>query len=406
VSTLPRHTLRIPATLVRGGTSRGLVFKEEDLPPDPELRDLVFLAALGSPDVRQLDGVGAGDSHCSKVAVVRPSARADADVDFLFGEVAIGEPRVDYAGNSGNIIAALGPYALDEGWVEAREPRTLVRIHNLNTGKPIEVLVPVEHGRAAEDGSFAIDGVPGVGPRIDMRFPEPGGAVTGRLLTTDGPVSTLPVPGVGPVRATLVDAANPVVFVDGAALGVDPATPPPALNADAALLERLQAIRAAASVRFGLVPRPQDAWSHSPMIPFLVMLFAPSTYPSFSEPTRTLAPREMDLCARVLSLNLVHKSINVTVSVATTAAALIPGSLVHAASGGAAEGGELRIGHPSGVVRTAGNTATRDAAPHVEWVSLGRTARRIMDGEVLAQPSKLRWLSSLRRSVSREVSRR
>ncbi len=393
---LPRHTLRIPAVLVRGGTSRGLVFKREDLPADETLRDLVFLAALGSPDVRQLDGVGAGDSHCSKVAIVSRSDSPRADVDFLFGEVAIREARVDYAGNSGNIISALGPFALDEGWVQARAPETLVRIHNLNTGKPIELLVPVRDGRADDDGDFAIDGVPGFGPRIDMRFPDPGGAVTGRLLTADGPVSTLQVPGVGEVHASLVDAANPVVFVDGARMGVSPGAQPPALNADTALLERLQAVRAAASVRFGLVGRPQDAWGYSPMIPFLVMLFPPSAYASFSDADRTLAPADMDLCARVLSLNLVHKSINVTVSVATTAAALVPGTLVHEISSGAAAAGSLRIGHPSGVVHTAGAARRTGSRWDVEWVRLGRTARRIMQGEVLVQPAKLRWLARLR----------
>jgi hypothetical protein len=396
MSDLPRHTLRIPAVLMRGGTSRGLVFKREDLPDDDDLRDMIFLAALGSPDLRQLDGVGAGDSHCSKVAIVSPSASADADVDFLFGEVAIGEARVDYAGNSGNIISALGSFALDEGWVAAREPETLVRINNLNTGKSIELLVPVRDGRADEDGEFRIDGVPGFGPRIDMRFPDPGGAVTGRLLGEDGPLSRLPVAGLGDVEATLIDAANPVVFIDGAALGMDPATPPPALNADRALLEHLQAIRAAAAVRFGLVARPEDAWGYSPMVPFLVMLFAPCAYPSISDRERTLAPVDMDLCARVLSLNLVHKSINVTVSVATTAAALVPGTLVHAVSRGAAASGALRIGHPSGVVHTLGAAHQTNGQWHVDWVRLGRTARRIMQGEILVQPAKLRWLAQLR----------
>jgi len=396
VTELPRHTLRVPAVLVRGGTSRGLVFRREDLPQDPELRDLVFLAALGSPDARQLDGVGAGDSHCSKIAVVERSRRDDADLDFLFGEVAISEARVDYAGNSGNIIAALGPFALDEGWVQARAPQTLVRIHNLNTGKPIELLVPVEHGRAAEDGDFRIDGVPGFGPRIDMRFPHPGGAVTGRLLSAGGPLSRLEVPGLGTVAASLVDAANPVVFVDGTALGVDPGAAPAALNADRALLDRLQAIRAAASVRFGLVARAEDAWGFSPMIPFLVLVFPPRAYPSLADASRRIEPAEMDLCARVLSLDLVHKSINVTVSVATTAAALVPGTLVHEASAGAAAGGALRIGHPSGVVHTAGEARGEGAGIEVQWVSLGRTARRILEGEVLVQPAKLRWLAQLR----------
>jgi hypothetical protein len=336
---LPRHTLQIPAVLVRGGTSRGLVFKARDLPGDDELRDLIFVAALGSPDVRQLDGVGAGDSHCSKIAVVSPSQSADADMDFLFGEVSITEPRVDYQGNSGNIISALGPFALDEGWVEAVAPETLVRIHNLNTGKHIEVLVPVEHGRASEDGDFQIDGVPGVGPRIDLNFPSPGGAVTSALLTADGPRSKLDVPGLGMVDASLIDAANPVVFIDGSSMGVDPQTPPAQLNTNAALLKDLQAIRAAAAVRFGLVGHAKDAWDFSPMVPFLQMVFPSAQYQSLSDSKRIVAAEEMDFCARIVSMNLIHKSINVTVSVATTAAALIPGTLVHEISRGAAQSG-------------------------------------------------------------------
>jgi 2-methylaconitate cis-trans-isomerase PrpF len=326
-------------------------------------------------------------------------------VDFLFGEVAITEPRVDYAGNSGNIISALGPFALDEGWVEAVAPQTLVRINNLNTGKTIEVMVPVENGRAAEDGDFTVDGVPGFGPRIDLRFPFPGGAVTKSLFTADGPRSQLEVPGVGVLEATLIDAANPVVFIDGAAFGVDPCTPPAVLNADADLLARLQAVRAAAAVRFQMVQRPEQAWQFSPMIPFLLMLFAPSDYPSISDRSRTLSPADMDLCTRIVSMNLIHKSINVTVSVATTSAALIPGTLVHEFSHGAAQSGQLRIGHPSGVAHTSGSARKRPADEHgeegweIEFVSLGRTARRIMQGEVLVQPSKIRWLQDMRATL-------
>ena len=216
------------------------------------------------------------------------------------------------------------------------------------------------------------------------------------VMTADGPVSRLDVAQIGQVEATLVDAANPVVFVDGAALGVDPLRSPPDINADVDLLQRLQAIRSAASVRFGMVDDPARAWEHSPMIPFLVLLFAPSNYPSFTDADRMLDPSEMDLAARVISLNLVHKSINVTVSVATTAAALVPGTLVHAISNGAAASGTLRIGHPSGVVHTGGAARVVAGENHIEWVRLGRTARRIMQGEVLVQPSKLRWLAQLR----------
>lgn len=393
---IPRHTLKIPAVLARGGTSRGLIFKREDLPEDEALWDLIFLTALGSPDPRQLDGVGAGDSHTSKIAVVNASTRADADVDFLFGEVAITEARVDYAGNSGNIIAALGPFAVDEGWVPLRTPSTPVRIHNLNTGKRIELDVPVSAGRAAEDGEFEMPGVNGPSARVDMRFPEPGGAVTGSLLTTDGARSRLQLEDGSSVEATLVDAANPVVFVNGGALGVAPDSTPAQLNSDLDLLRRLQAIRAAASVRFALVPRPQEAWDFSPMIPFLVLLFRPGSHPNIARPGHAVAKDDMDLGVRVLSLNMIHKAVNVTVSVAITAAALLPGSLVFEASAGAARSGILRIGHPSGVTSTGNASRPSEEGTMVESVQVARTARRIMQGEVLVPPSRMRWLQNLR----------
>jgi hypothetical protein len=392
-------TLRIPCTLMRGGTSRGLVFRREALPADRSLWDLIFLAGIGSPDVRELDGVGAGDSHTSKIAVVNPCADGTADLDYLFGEVAIDEPRVDYAANSGNIIAALGLYAVEEGLVPATAPETVVRVRNLNTDKIAELRIPVKDGRPAEDGDFAIDGVPGYGPRIDMAFPRPEGAVTGRLLPCGAPLSRLDVPGLGPLEVTLLDAANPVALVAGEALGVSPQTPLGDINGDAALLERLQSVRAAASVAMGLVQRPEQAWVYSPMIPFLGLLFPPSGYARFDQPQRSMTPAEMDLCVRVISLGKAHKSLNVTVSVALTAAALLPGTLAHRLSGGVAalpgSGGALRLGHPSGVVHTWGALGPGDP-PVVEWVRLGRTARRIFSGEVWIQPYKLRYLRELR----------
>ena len=392
------RTLRIACTLMRGGTSRGLVFRREALPADERVWDLIFLAAIGSPDVRQLDGVGAGDSHTSKIAVVNPSTDGEAHLDYLFGEVAITEPRVDYAGNSGNIIAALGLYAIEEGIVPAQAPETCVRVRNLNTGKLTELFVPVAEGRPLDDGDFAIDGVPGFGPRIDMRFPRPEGALTGRLLPTGAPRTRLDVPGLGALEVTLLDAANPVVLLNGADVAVRPAAAVGALNADAALLERLQAVRSAASVAMGLVQRPEDAWAYSNMVPFPVLLWPPADYARFDDPKARVTAADTDLCAKVISLGRVHKSINVTVSVAVTAAALTPGTLAHALSGGRAAAGDLRIGHPSGIVHTRGQAsppASGSAEPTIEWVRMGRTARRILDGTVLIQPYKLRWLRQL-----------
>lgn len=393
------ETLRIPCVLMRGGTSRGLVFRREHLPPDRALWDALFLAAIGAPDVRQLDGVGAGDSHTSKVAVVNPSEAPGADLDYFFGEVGITEARVDYAGSSGNIIAALGLFAVEEGLVAPEGPgadAVTVRVRNVNTDKLTEVRVPLVDGRPAEEGDFAIDGVPGVGPRIEMISPRPEGAVTGRLLPTGRTLETLDVPGLGALEATLLDAANPVVLVAGEALGIAPSTPLGELNADSALLGTLQRLRAEASVAMGLVSRAEDAWSHSNMVPFPVLLFPPAAYARFDAPEVRLAPEQMDVCARVISLGRVHKSINVTVSVALTSAALLPGTLAHRISGGRAAGGFLRIGHPSGIVETRGEllSAADGEPPGIAWVGLSRTARRIMQGEVLIQPYKLRWVQA------------
>lgn len=388
------RTLKIPCALMRGGTSRGLVFERRHLPADRGEWDAIFLAAIGSPDPRQLDGVGAGDSHTSKVAVVSPSDADGSDVDYYFGEVSIDEARVDYAGNSGNIIGALGLYAVEEGWVAAEAPITTVCVRNVNTGKPTLVRVPVRDGAPCVDGDFSIDGVPGRGPRIDMLFPRPEGALTGRLLPAGEAVTALRA-GDESVEATLVDAANPAVLLDGAALGVSPLTPLADLNTDGALIEKLLRIRAAASVRMGLVEREADAWAFSNMVPFPVLLFAPCDYPLFPDGARAIAASEMDVAVRVISLGRFHKSINVTMSVAVTAAALVPGSLAHRLSAGRALGGGLRIGHPSGKVETVGECAGEGEGFTVESVGIGRTARRIMQGEVLVPPYKLDYLRSL-----------
>jgi len=391
------RTLRIPCSLMRGGTSRGLVFRREDLPDDPELRDAIFLAAIGSPDVRQIDGVGAGDSHTSKVAVVHPASDGQADLDYLFGEVGITEARVDYAGNSGNIISALGLYAVEEGIVAAKAPETLVRVRNLNTGKLIELSVPVNDGHPAEEGDFSIDGVPGYGPRIDMVLRDPGGSLTGKLLPTGRMVDELDVSGLGRVRASLVDASNPAAFVAGADLGLTPQRAVASLNQDEPLLARLQAVRAAASVAMGLVGQAQDAWAYSPMVPFVVIVFPPATYARFDDPSVQVQAGEVDLCARVISLAKVHKSINVTVGAALTAAALLPDTVVHgmldksAAAGTSEVEKSLRIGHPSGVLHTFGKLESSQEGYSVPYVRLGRTARRIFQGEILIQPYKLRY---------------
>lgn len=375
---------RIRAVFVRGGTSRALVFHRRDLPGDRAAWDAVFLAALGSPDPggRQLDGLGGGISSLSKVAVVGPPTRPDADVDYTFGQVEVTRASVDYRGNCGNISSAIGPFAIDETLVPAREPETLVRIHNTNTKKLIHARVPVEAGEPAVRGSFALDGVPGTGARIALDFLDPGGAVTGRLLPTGRPQDTLEVPGLGPVAASLVDATNPMVLVRAKDLGLDGTERPEDLDSRPGLSARLEAIRAAAAVRMGLARTPEEAGRTSPAVPKIAVVASPAGYRTLAG--ATVEPHAVDLVARVVSMGKVHRAFALTAAMCLAVAARIPGTVAHEVAALADAAGDVRIGHPSGVLPVAAAVAHgSDGAPVAQTVTVYRTARRLMEGFVL-----------------------
>src|SRR5262245_35617824 len=214
--------LRIPAAFMRGGTSNAVVFHAKDLPADRAQWDEIFLAAIGSPDPygRQLDGMGGGVSSLSKVCVIGPATRKDADIDYTFAQVLVKDARVDYSANCGNMSSAMGPFAVDEGVVKAAGQEALVRVHNTNTGKTIWSRFPLDDGTAAVDGALAIPGVAGTGAPVRLEFREPGGATTGKLLPTGNVADMLDVPGYGAVRVSMVDAANACVFVRASDLGV------------------------------------------------------------------------------------------------------------------------------------------------------------------------------------------
>lgn len=379
---------RIRAVFVRGGTSRALVFHRADLPADQAAWDPLFLAALGSPDPtgRQLDGLGGGISSLSKVAVVGPASRPDADVDYTFGQVEVTRPFVDYRGNCGNISSAIGPFAIDEGLVPAREPETLVRIHNTNTRKLIHAHVPVVSGGAAVRGDFTLPGVPGLGARIALEFLDPGGAVTGCLLPTGSPQDVLEASGVGAVAASLVDATNPMVFVRAKDLGLEGTESPDALDADRDLAARLEAIRAAAAVRIGLAADPERATRETPAVPKVAIVAPPVSY-------RTLGGTEIgveaiDLVSRVISMGKAHRAYALTGAMCLAVAARLPGTVAHEAAGGLTWAGDVRIGHPSGVLPVAASitpnpTAAAPSVPIVRSITVYRTARRLMEGFVL-----------------------
>ena len=357
-----------------------------NLPAQPELRDRVILRMYGSPDVRQIDGVGGADPLTSKLAIIGLPSREDADVDYTFGQVSIDEPLVDYAGNCGNISSAVGPFAIDEGLVEPTEPTKTVRIHQTNTDCILVAEVPVVNGKAAVEGNYHIDGVPGTGARIDLDFSDTAGAVTGHVLPTGKPLDRLDVEGVGRIDVSVVDAGNPCVFVRARDLGLEGTETPDQIDADRALNERIERIRGTVAAEIGFVETWSDAARKSPYIPFFVLVSPSADYVDFTT-GRTVAAQDVDFVARLLFMLRMHKAYAVTGTVCTGAAAKIPGTIVHEAARPASRDRSLtRIGHPAGVIDIDADVRFDEGVQLVR-ASVGRTARRIMEGHVFVPRS-------------------
>lgn len=376
---MPLH--RIPAVYMRGGTSKALMFRIQDLPADRAEWDAIFLAAMGVPDPngRQLDGMGGGLSSLNKVCVVGPASRPDADVDYTFVQLGVDEALVDYGGNCGNMSSAIGPFAIEEGLIPApADGETAVRIHNTNTGKIIVARFPVTDGTLAADGDFELDGVAGTAAPIKLEFLDPGGAKTGKLLPTGNAIDFLDIPGHG-IEASLIDAANPCAFVNAADVGKTGLELPGALEADAAFLETMEAIRQAASVAMGLTADLAAA-AKLASIPKVAMVSAPLPSPTLSG--RTLAADEMDIVVRMISVGQPHRAVPITGAVCLAVAARVPGSIPHRLCAGSE--GPIRIGHSSGTILV---DATVENGLDGEIRALNgavfRSARRLFEGKVL-----------------------
>lgn len=373
--------LKIPAVFMRGGTSRAIFFRDADLPPDQARRDRIILAAMGSPDNygRQLDGMGGGISSLSKVAIIAPPGRPDADINYTFGQVSVTDALVDYTGNCGNISSAVGPYAIDEGLVPAPgEGEGTVRIHNTNTRKIIVARVPVRDGQAAVEGDFVLPGVSGTGARIALEFLDPGGAVTGKLLPTGSAKDVLEIPGLGDLVVSIVDATNPMVFVRAADLGLQGTEHPEAIDRNTALTTRLEQIRATVAVRIGLAGTTEEGSRKSPAVPKIAVV-------SPANPYRDLSGTEVpatstDICARVMSMGKAHRAFALTAAMCLAVAARIPGTVVQEAVGPTAAdpAADIRLGHPSGILPIAASVQGGRA----EKVVVYRTARRLMEGSI------------------------
>lgn len=385
-----REYERVRAAIIRGGTSKGVYLLESELPADSKIRDQVILSIFGSPDKRQINGLGGADPLTSKVAIIAPSTRDDADVDYTFGYVGIEEAYVDYSGNCGNISSGVGPFAIDEGLVRPVEPVTTVRIYNTNTKKIIEAEVPVKDGKAVTEGDFVIDGVPGTGAKILLNFLDSEGAKTGKLLPTGNKVDQITLKDGRTVKVSIVDAANPAVFAKAVDLGFTGKELPGDVEQKPEMLQVMEEIRCICAEMIGLATDREKATEETPAVPKVAFVAAPADYKT-SEGVE-IKSESIDLLARTKALGKMHKAYAVTGGICTATAALIEGTVVNEVVGRRAlETGTVRIGHPSGVLEFDIRLEKGpDGALHLRKAAVARTARRIMDGYVYV-PAKIFW---------------
>ena len=378
--------LRIPAVYMRGGTSKGVFFHKADLPEDPARRDRLLLRVIGSPDPygKQIDGMGAATSSTSKVVILSKSARPGCDVDYLFGQVAIDRPAIDWSGNCGNLTTAVGPFALSEGIVAApRDGVAVVRIWQANLGKKIVVHVPMKDGAVVEEGDFELDGVTFPAAEVRIEFLDPGGGeddAGGAMFPTGRIVDELEVPGFGRLEATLINAGNPTVFVAAAALGLKGVELQKDMNGDAALLARLEAVRARGAVAMGIAATIEEASAkrlHTPKLAFVSP--AQSYVASDGKPVRA---DDIGLAARILSMGVLHHAMTGTGAVAIAVAAAIPGTVVHRQLRAGADPSRTVFGHPSGTLAVGAEAEQRGGEWVVTKAVMSRSARRLMEGWV------------------------
>ena len=383
--------IRIPATYMRGGTSKGVFFRLQDLPPAAqqpgEARDRLLLRVIGSPDPygKQIDGMGGATSSTSKTVILSRSTRPDHDVDYLFGQVSIDSAFVDWSGNCGNLSAAVGPFAISNGLVDpARVPRNgvaVIRIWQANISKTIVAHVPITEGQVQETGEFELDGVTFPAAEVQLEFMDPAAeeeGAGGAMFPTGHLVDDLDVPGVGTLKATMINAGIPTIFINAEAVGMSGTELQDAINGDAKCLAMFETIRAHGAVRMGLIQDVSEAAKrqHTPKVAFVA---PPRTYTASSG--KAVEAAGIDLLVRALSMGKLHHAMMGTAAVAIGTAAAIPGTLVNLAAGGGARQA-VRFGHPSGTLRV-GAEATQDGN---DWVVqkaiMSRSARVLMEGFV------------------------
>jgi len=362
---------------MRGGTSKGVFFRHDDLPAELAARDEIFIHALGSPDAygRQLNGMGGGVSSVSKAVIVGPPSVAEADVDYTFAQVVIDRPEVDYSATCGNLSSAIGPFAVDQGLVAAQDGQQTVRVYNTNTKKIYHATFAVEGGLFAPAGDFEIPGVSGTGSRIRLDYLDPGGATSGKLLPSGSAIDVLDVPGVGEVEASLVDATNAVVFIAASRLGKTALESVAELEADAAFMQAIDAVRRVAAVKMGLAETPETASLGNPKIGMVG-----SAGDSISLSGAAIKGDDADLSARLISMGQVHRVLPLTGSMCLGVACRIPGTVPNLIC--KEQGGDIRLANPSGILPLDANVVVDGNVVTAKSCTVYRTARPLMAGQV------------------------
>jgi len=383
--------IRIPATYLRGGTSKGVFFRLQDLPASAQVpgaaRDALLQRVIGSPDPygKQIDGMGGATSSTSKTVIVSTSTRPDHDVDYLFGQVAIDKAFVDWSGNCGNLSAAVGPFAINGGLVDpARVPRdgmAVVRIWQANIGKTIIAHVPMTNGEVQETGDFELDGVTFPAAEVQLEFIDPAAeeeGAGGAMFPTGHLVDDLDVPGIGMLKATMINAGIPTIFVEASAIGYTGTELQDAINSDAKALAMFETIRAHGALRMGLIKSLDEIATrqHTPKVAFVAK---PADYIASSG--KPVAASDVDLLVRAMSMGKLHHAMMGTAAVAIGTAAAIPGTLVNLAAGGG-ERQAARFGHPSGTLRVGAQAQLVDGTWAVTKAVMSRSARVLMEGWV------------------------
>jgi 2-methylaconitate isomerase len=383
--------IKIPATYMRGGTSKGVFFSLKDLPEAAQIpgpaRDALLLRVIGSPDPydKQIDGMGGATSSTSKIVILSKSIKADHDVDYLFGQVSIDKPFVDWSGNCGNLSAAVGSFAISNGLVDAsRIPHNgvaVVRVWQANIGKTIIAHVPITHGEVQETGDFELDGVTFPAAEVQVEFMDPAAEEEdggGSMFPTGNLIDQLEVPGVGTFQATMINAGIPTIFVNAADIGYTGTELQSAINSDPKALQMFETIRAYGAMRMGLISNLDEAAKrqHTPKVAFVAR---PADYVASSG--KAIAAADVDLLVRALSMGKLHHAMMGTAAVAIGTAAAITGTLVNLAAGGV-ERTAVRFGHPSGTLRVGAEASLENGEWVVKKAIMSRSARVLMEGYV------------------------